>query len=130
MISLTRMPHGVASGRRQGRSRAFSAYQFKLGSRSDRDTPGSLKAWRVGPRRAVTGLHTARMDPDTYRGDADLPDPDVYWRRRVSVLTALLIVVAAVVWACTRMSDDAADAGPGSAAAGPSAHTASPAAGA
>ncbi|MFO7252491.1 MAG: hypothetical protein DIU60_017240 [Actinomycetes bacterium] len=70
------------------------------------------------------------MDPDTYRGDADLPDPDVYWRRRVSVLTALLIVVAAVVWACTRMSDDAADAGPGSAAAGPSAHTASPAAGA
>ncbi|GGM72984.1 hypothetical protein GCM10010106_19250 [Thermopolyspora flexuosa] len=69
------------------------------------------------------------MDPDTYRGDAGLPDPDVYWRRRVSVLTALLIVVAAVVWACTRTSGESAEAGPGSATAGPSALVASPAAG-
>jgi hypothetical protein len=55
------------------------------------------------------------MDPDTYRGDVEAPDPDVYWRRRVSVLTALLVVVAFVVWACTRSSDESAQARPGDA---------------
>ncbi|MFI6600817.1 hypothetical protein ACIBHX_31600 [Nonomuraea sp. NPDC050536] len=37
------------------------------------------------------------MDPDTLRGDGG----DVYWRRRMSVLVAVLIVVAVVAWACS-----------------------------
>jgi len=65
------------------------------------------------------------MDPDTFRGDVGVPDPDVYWRRRVSVLTALLIVVAVVVWACTRKSDEpAAVAGGGKTPAAASAREA------
>jgi hypothetical protein len=53
------------------------------------------------------------MDPDTFRGDVGVPDPDVYWRRRISVLTALLVVVAMVVWACTRTSDEPTGAADG-----------------
>ncbi|MEO3874263.1 hypothetical protein ABGB18_36155 [Nonomuraea sp. B12E4] len=37
------------------------------------------------------------MDPDTMRGDGG----DVYWRRRMSVLVAVLVVVAVVAWACS-----------------------------
>ncbi|WP_103960258.1 hypothetical protein [Nonomuraea solani] len=37
------------------------------------------------------------MDPDSMRGDG----PDVYWRRRMSVLVAVLVVVAVVAWACS-----------------------------
>ncbi|MGW0802219.1 hypothetical protein [Nonomuraea sp. NPDC002799] len=37
------------------------------------------------------------MDPDTMRGDG----ADVYWRRRMSVLVAVLVVVAVVAWACS-----------------------------
>ncbi|WP_433435729.1 hypothetical protein [Nonomuraea sp. CA-141351] len=37
------------------------------------------------------------MDPDTIRGDGG----DVYWRRRMSVLVAVLVVVAVVAWACS-----------------------------
>ncbi|MFI7633843.1 hypothetical protein [Nonomuraea sp. NPDC049400] len=37
------------------------------------------------------------MDPDTVRGDGG----DVYWRRRMSVLVAVLVVVAVVAWACS-----------------------------
>lgn len=44
------------------------------------------------------------MDPDTFRGDIGVADPDVYWRRRVSVLTGVLVVVAVVVWACSQVS--------------------------
>ncbi len=44
------------------------------------------------------------MDPDTFRGDVGVADPDVYWRRRVSVLTGLLVVVAVIVWACSAAS--------------------------
>jgi hypothetical protein len=40
------------------------------------------------------------MDPDTFRGDG----ADVFWRRRVSVLTGVLVVVAVVAWACTSAS--------------------------
>ncbi|MBO3752936.1 hypothetical protein J5X84_43385 [Streptosporangiaceae bacterium NEAU-GS5] len=40
------------------------------------------------------------MDPDTFRGDGT----DVYWRRRVSVLTGVLVVVAVVAWACSSAS--------------------------
>lgn len=64
------------------------------------------------------------MDPDTYRDDVGVPDPDVYWRRRVSVLTALLVVVAVVVWACTRSSEEPARARPDAAASGRSASAA------
>jgi hypothetical protein len=50
------------------------------------------------------------MDPDTFRGDVGVADPDVYWRRRVSVLTGVLVVVAVIVWACSaaskRLGDD------------------------
>ncbi|MEU8271650.1 hypothetical protein AB0B89_31385 [Sphaerisporangium sp. NPDC049002] len=44
------------------------------------------------------------MDPDTFRGDVGVEGPDVYWRRRVSVLTGALVVVAVVAWACTSAS--------------------------
>ncbi|WP_345561283.1 hypothetical protein [Nonomuraea rosea] len=37
------------------------------------------------------------MDPDTMRADGG----DVYWRRRMSVLVAVLVVVAVVAWACS-----------------------------
>ncbi|MET8862209.1 hypothetical protein ABZW11_04540 [Nonomuraea sp. NPDC004580] len=37
------------------------------------------------------------MDPDTVRGDGG----DIYWRRRMSVLVAVLVVVAVVAWACS-----------------------------
>ncbi|MEV4565258.1 hypothetical protein AB0K12_15965 [Nonomuraea sp. NPDC049419] len=37
------------------------------------------------------------MDPDTLRGDGG----DIYWRRRMSVLVAVLVVVAVVAWACS-----------------------------
>ncbi|MEU6711103.1 hypothetical protein ABZ897_06440 [Nonomuraea sp. NPDC046802] len=37
------------------------------------------------------------MDPDTMRGDG----ADVYWRRRMSVLVGVLVVVAVVAWACS-----------------------------
>ncbi|WP_344481131.1 hypothetical protein [Nonomuraea monospora] len=37
------------------------------------------------------------MDPDTMRGDGG----DIYWRRRMSVLVAVLVVVAVVAWACS-----------------------------
>ncbi|MGI5285533.1 hypothetical protein ACQEVF_19675 [Nonomuraea polychroma] len=37
------------------------------------------------------------MDPDTMREDGG----DVYWRRRMSVLVAVLVVVAVVAWACS-----------------------------
>jgi hypothetical protein len=37
------------------------------------------------------------MDPDTIRGDGG----DIYWRRRMSVLVAVLVVVAVVAWACS-----------------------------
>ncbi|NRQ35741.1 hypothetical protein HII36_28485 [Nonomuraea sp. NN258] len=41
------------------------------------------------------------MDPDTMRGDGG----DVYWRRRMSVLVAVLVVVAVVAWACSSGAD-------------------------
>ncbi|MFB9962746.1 hypothetical protein [Sinosporangium siamense] len=41
------------------------------------------------------------MDPDTFRSDG-LGGPDIYWRRRMLVLVALLVVVAVVAWACSR----------------------------
>ncbi|MEU9891341.1 hypothetical protein [Sphaerisporangium sp. NPDC051011] len=44
------------------------------------------------------------MDPDTFRGDVGVEGPEVYWRRRVSVLTGALVVVAVVAWACTSAS--------------------------
>ncbi|MEZ0076998.1 hypothetical protein [Planotetraspora sp. GP83] len=44
------------------------------------------------------------MDPDTFRGDVGVEGADVYWRRRVSVLTGMLVVVAVVAWACTGAS--------------------------
>ncbi|MEV4078109.1 hypothetical protein [Nonomuraea fuscirosea] len=37
------------------------------------------------------------MDPDTMRGDGG----DIYWRRRMSLLVAVLVVVAVVAWACS-----------------------------
>ncbi|MCF6472233.1 hypothetical protein FAF44_28130, partial [Nonomuraea sp. MG754425] len=37
------------------------------------------------------------MDPETMRGDGG----DIYWRRRMSVLVAVLVVVAVVAWACS-----------------------------
>jgi hypothetical protein len=40
------------------------------------------------------------MDPDTMRGDPGFGG-DVYWRRRMSVLVAVLVVVAVVAWACS-----------------------------
>ncbi|GAA4216466.1 hypothetical protein [Microbispora amethystogenes] len=44
------------------------------------------------------------MDPDTFRGDVGVEGADVYWRRRVSVLTGMLVVVAVVAWACSSAS--------------------------
>ncbi|MFB9723148.1 hypothetical protein [Planobispora longispora] len=38
------------------------------------------------------------MDPDTFRSDIGV---DVYWRRRLTALIAVLIVVAVVAWACS-----------------------------
>jgi len=40
------------------------------------------------------------MDPDTKRDDPGFGG-DVYWRRRMSVLVAVLVVVAVVAWACS-----------------------------
>ncbi|WP_204040503.1 hypothetical protein [Acrocarpospora phusangensis] len=45
------------------------------------------------------------MDPDTFRGDVGVEGGDVYWRRRVSVLTGMLVVVAVVAWACASGTD-------------------------
>lgn len=53
------------------------------------------------------------MDSDTFRGDVGVEGADVYWRRRVSVLTGMLVVVAVVAWACSSASgrpDDTAAA--------------------
>ncbi|GIG83659.1 hypothetical protein [Planotetraspora kaengkrachanensis] len=44
------------------------------------------------------------MDPDTFRGDVGVEGGDVYWRRRVAVLTGMLVVVAVVAWACSSAS--------------------------
>ncbi|WP_055509058.1 hypothetical protein [Nonomuraea pusilla] len=41
------------------------------------------------------------MDPDSMRGDGG----DIYWRRRMSVLVAVLVVVAVVAWACSSGGD-------------------------
>ncbi|WP_433498456.1 hypothetical protein ACQP1K_26805 [Sphaerimonospora sp. CA-214678] len=49
------------------------------------------------------------MDPDTFRGDVGVDGADVYWRRRVSVLTGMLVVVAVVAWACTSASGKPGD---------------------
>ncbi|WP_204016564.1 hypothetical protein [Sphaerimonospora thailandensis] len=49
------------------------------------------------------------MDPDTFRGDIGVEGADVYWRRRVSVLTGMLVVVAVVAWACTSASGKPGD---------------------
>ncbi|MFI6509567.1 hypothetical protein ACIBCT_18330 [Streptosporangium sp. NPDC050855] len=38
------------------------------------------------------------MDPDTFRDDLGA---DVYWRRRMTALIAVLMVVAVVAWACS-----------------------------
>ncbi|GIH92978.1 hypothetical protein ACFFMN_02265 [Planobispora siamensis] len=38
------------------------------------------------------------MDPDTFRNDIGV---DVYWRRRLAALIAVLVVVAVVAWACS-----------------------------
>ncbi|WP_449061568.1 hypothetical protein [Planomonospora algeriensis] len=38
------------------------------------------------------------MDPDTFRSDMGV---DVYWRRRLIALVAVLVVVAIVAWACS-----------------------------
>ncbi|WP_049568666.1 hypothetical protein [Nonomuraea sp. SBT364] len=40
------------------------------------------------------------MDPDAMRDDPGFGG-DVYWRRRMSVLVAVLVVVAVVAWACS-----------------------------
>ncbi|MEV0974731.1 hypothetical protein [Microtetraspora glauca] len=44
------------------------------------------------------------MDPDTFRSDIGIEGTDVYWRRRMAVLTGVLVVVAVVAWACTSAS--------------------------
>ncbi|MBG0826745.1 hypothetical protein HS041_03010 [Planomonospora sp. ID67723] len=41
------------------------------------------------------------MDPDTFRSDIGV---DVYWRRRLTALIAVLVVVAVVAWACSSSS--------------------------
>ncbi|MCA2183847.1 hypothetical protein [Nonomuraea cavernae] len=45
------------------------------------------------------------MDPEAMRGDGGDGDGDVYWRRRMSVLIAVLVVVAVVAWACSSGAD-------------------------
>ncbi|MDA0640904.1 MULTISPECIES: hypothetical protein [Nonomuraea] len=40
------------------------------------------------------------MDPETMRGDSGIGG-DVYWRRRMSLLIGVLVVVAVVAWACS-----------------------------
>ncbi|NAS23725.1 hypothetical protein GT755_18750 [Herbidospora sp. NEAU-GS84] len=44
------------------------------------------------------------MDPDTFRGEV-VEGPDVYWRRRVLVLTGVLVVGAVIAWAFTNGPD-------------------------
>ncbi|TKK78956.1 hypothetical protein FDA94_36535 [Herbidospora galbida] len=44
------------------------------------------------------------MDPDTFRGEV-VEGPDVYWRRRVLVLTGMLVVGAVIAWVCTSGPD-------------------------
>ncbi|MEV0586888.1 hypothetical protein [Nonomuraea sp. NPDC050310] len=41
------------------------------------------------------------MEPDTLRGDGG----DVYWRRRMTLLVGVLVVVAVVAWACSGGSE-------------------------
>ncbi|MBB5963690.1 hypothetical protein [Planomonospora venezuelensis] len=41
------------------------------------------------------------MDPDTFRSDIGV---DVYWRRRLTALIAVLVLVAVVAWACSSSS--------------------------
>ncbi|WP_206068564.1 hypothetical protein [Nonomuraea composti] len=61
------------------------------------------------------------MDPDTMRGDGG----DIYWRRRMSVLVAVLVVVAVVAWACS-----SGGSGPERSSSAQSSPSASPGAGA
>ncbi|MFF4772070.1 hypothetical protein ACFY05_04365 [Microtetraspora fusca] len=51
------------------------------------------------------------MDPDTFRSDIGIEGTDVYWRRRMAVLTGVLVVVAVVAWACTSASGRQTSAG-------------------
>ncbi|WP_067181155.1 hypothetical protein [Microtetraspora niveoalba] len=51
------------------------------------------------------------MDPDTFRSDIGIEGTDVYWRRRMAVLTGVLVVVAVVAWACTSASGRRTSAG-------------------
>ncbi|GLX00643.1 hypothetical protein [Microtetraspora sp. NBRC 16547] len=51
------------------------------------------------------------MDPDTFRSDIGIEGTDVYWRRRMAVLTGVLVVVAVVAWACTSASGRQTDTG-------------------
>ncbi|MDA0633780.1 hypothetical protein OUY22_10150 [Nonomuraea sp. MCN248] len=53
------------------------------------------------------------MDPETMRGEPGLGG-DVYWRRRMSLLIAVLVVVAVVAWACSGSSgpEERSDAKP------------------
>ncbi|MDF5759305.1 hypothetical protein [Spongiactinospora sp. TRM90649] len=44
------------------------------------------------------------MDPDTFRDDLRQADPEIYWRRRMALLVAVLVVVAVVAWACSSTS--------------------------
>lgn len=46
------------------------------------------------------------MDPHTFRGDMEPTGADVYWRRRITVLTVVLVVVAIIVWACSAGDDE------------------------
>lgn len=57
------------------------------------------------------------MDPDTIGGEGS----DVYWRRRMSLLVAVLVVVAVVAWACS--SGSGGPERPSSAQSSPSATT-------
>ncbi|MEU4830267.1 hypothetical protein [Streptosporangium sp. NPDC023615] len=50
------------------------------------------------------------MDPDTFRDDIGA---DIYWRRRMTALIGVLLVVAVVAWACSATGgpDDARERG-------------------
>jgi hypothetical protein len=47
------------------------------------------------------------MSANTFRDDLEPEGADVYRRRRLSVLTGVLVVVAGVVWACSSFDDGA-----------------------
>ena len=85
MNSLTMIAHGVASGRRHGRSRACPAYQFRIRRTTARALPiGSWRSWRPLDRAPPSRINgSLRIARSRTRGDV----PERHFRAHRDRLT-------------------------------------------